>query len=193
MPETKELIAGVINQPGRVAVMATDTVYGLIAKATDQSAVLRLYALKDRQAKPGTVLAADIEQLVGDLKIARRYLKAVESFWPGAVSVAIPINQTAGFGYLTQGKADLAIRIPDNDFVRSLLSLTGPLLTSSANLPGQPTAATVAQAKAYFGASVDAYFDGGDLAGRLPSTVIRMADDAIEVLRAGAVKISNQS
>ena len=69
---------------GAIAVIPTDTVYGLVCRAADQSAVAKLYALKHREHKPGTVVAADVEKLVG-LGIKRRYLKAVEQFWPGAV------------------------------------------------------------------------------------------------------------
>jgi tRNA A37 threonylcarbamoyladenosine synthetase subunit TsaC/SUA5/YrdC len=57
-------------------------------------------------------------------------------------------------------------------------------------MPGEPPANTIAEAREYFGDRVDLYQDGGDLSGRAPSTVIRIIDDAIEVLRAGAVKIN---
>jgi tRNA A37 threonylcarbamoyladenosine synthetase subunit TsaC/SUA5/YrdC len=92
--------------------------------------------------------------------------------------------------YLHMGKRSLAVRIPDDPKLRSLLEKTGALLTSSANQPGQPPANTVDEATAYFGDDVDFYVDGGDLSGHAPSTVIRVIDDAIEILRAGAVKIS---
>jgi L-threonylcarbamoyladenylate synthase len=64
------------------------------------------------------------------------------------------------------------------------------LVTSSANQPGEPPAETLAAAHRYFGEDVDFYLEGGDLSGRQPSTIIRVIDDAIEVLREGAVKIS---
>jgi L-threonylcarbamoyladenylate synthase len=174
-------------QPGAIGVLPTDTVYGLAARAADQAAAARLYRLKSREHKPGTLIAADIRQLE-DLGLKHRYLKAVEQFWPGAVSVIIPVTGPH-LGYLHQGKMSLAVRIPDDASLQKLLRATGPLLTSSANPPGQPLAATVGQAKEYFGNRVDFYVDGGDLSGRQPSTVIRIVDDAIEVLRQGAVKI----
>jgi tRNA A37 threonylcarbamoyladenosine synthetase subunit TsaC/SUA5/YrdC len=70
-----------------------------------------------------------------------------------------------------------------------LLRDTGPLLTSSANHPGEPVAATIAEAQKYFGDKIDFYADGGDLSGRQSSTIIRIIDDAIEIIRQGAVKI----
>jgi tRNA A37 threonylcarbamoyladenosine synthetase subunit TsaC/SUA5/YrdC len=91
--------------------------------------------------------------------------------------------------YLHQGKQSLAVRIPNKPDLLELLKQTGPLLTSSANHPGEPPANTIDEAKAYFGNEVDFYIDGGDLSGHAPSTVVRIVDDAIEVLRQGAVEL----
>ncbi|MDB5184938.1 MAG: hypothetical protein JWN38_746 [Candidatus Saccharibacteria bacterium] len=175
-----------IRKPGAVGVIATDTVYGLVACAADQAAVARLYQLKRREAKPGTIIAASIDQLE-QLGIKRRYLTAVEQFWPGAVSVVVPCGPE--LEYLHQGARSLAVRIPDDQPLRQILEQTGPLLTSSANHPGEPTSTTIDQAKAYFGDQVDYYHDGGDLSNRQPSTIIRIVDDAIEILRQGAAII----
>ena len=175
-------------QSAVVGVLPTDTVYGLVARAFDPAAVARLYQLKSRESKPGTVIAASIEQLVA-LGIKRRYLTAVSRYWPGAVSVVVPCSDD--LAYLHLGLVGLAVRIPDDGALLKLLETTGPLLTSSANHPGKPTAVTVAQAQTYFASKVDFYEEGGDLSHRRSSTVIRIVDDAVEVLRAGTVSISN--
>lgn len=176
--------AGVLA--GQVGIIPSDTVYGLIASAKNEAAVTRLYELKAREHKPGTLIAASVEQLV-ELGIKRRYLKAVERYWPGAVSVVVPCGPE--LGYLHQGKNSLAVRIPNDQKLLQLLQQTGPLMTSSANQPGEPPANTVEEAKHYFGDQPDFYADGGDRSGRKPSTVIRVIDDAIEVIRQGAVEI----
>lgn len=175
-----------LQQPGTIGVLPSDTVYGVMARASDTAAVRRLYELKKREHKPGTLIAATIDQLT-TLGIKRRYLTAVERFWPGSVSVVIPCGPE--LEYLHQGIQSLAVRIPDDPALHALLLQTGPLLTSSANEPGNPVANTIAEARAYFGDQVDFYLDGGNLTGRPPSTIIRIVDDAIEVLREGAVKI----
>lgn len=178
-------VAGLLRD-GRLGIIPTDTVYGLVCSAANQQTVERLYKLKSRENKPGTIIAASVEQLAG-LGIKARYLKAVEHFWPNPISIIIP----TGFDlpYLHLGKMSLAVRIPKNTKLLQLLDSTGPLLTSSANHPGEPEAATIEQAIRYFGDEVDFYVDGGDLSGRKPSTLIRIVDDAIEVLRQGAVNI----
>ena len=176
-----------LNSAGAIAVIPTDTVYGVVARAADTAAVERLYHLKRREHKPGTLIAASIEQLIV-LGIKARYLKAVEQFWPNPISVIIPCGPE--LEYLHQGVGSLAIRIPKDTILNKLTMATGPLLTSSANQPGEPPATTIDQAKAYFGDAVDRYVDGGDLSSRQPSTIIRVVDDAIEIIREGAVKIS---
>lgn len=178
-----------LNDPGIIGVIPTDTVYGVVARAADRDAVTHLYWLKHREHKPGTLIAANIDQLVA-LGFKRRYMQAVERFWPGPVSVVIPCPDLE---YLHQGVQSLAVRIPADEELRKLLQQTGPLLTSSANQPGKPPANTVGEAKQYFGNAVDFYEDGGDLSGRQSSTVIRMVDDAVEVLREGAVKIDKET
>ncbi len=172
---------------GGVAVLPTDTVYGICALAGDQEAVKRLYQLKSRDKKPGTVIAGSIDQLV-DIGIKRRYLKAVEQFWPGPISVVIPVSRD--LEYLDLGKGSIAVRVVGDQNIVNLLSKTGALLTSSANLPGQPEASSIEEAKKTFGDKIDLYVDGGDFSGKLPSTVIRVVDDAVEILREGIIKVN---
>ena len=176
-----------LKEAGAIGVIPTDTVYGVVARAQDVEAVERLYELKHRENKPGTLIAASREQLE-ELGLKHRYLVAVEQFWPGAVSVVIPAANP-GLSYLHQGKMALAVRIPNDPELQELLQKTGPLITSSANMPDKPTAVTIAEARAYFGDTVDFYVDGGDLSNHKSSTIIRVVDDAIEVLRQGAVTI----
>jgi L-threonylcarbamoyladenylate synthase len=86
----------------------------------------------------------------------------------------------------------LAVRVADDDKLRKLVENTGPLLTTSANKPGEPESTNIDMARNYFGDRVDFYIDGGDYSDRLPSTVIRVVDDMVEVLRLGAVKINEK-
>lgn len=179
-----------LKKPGAIGIIPTDTVYGLVARTADQSAVKRLYALKDRDSKPGTVIASSIEQLV-ELGLKRRYLKAVSEYWPAPLSVIIPVGDE--LSYLHLGKSGLAVRLPDDTELTALLDKVGPLLTSSANLSGHLPANTANEAKGYFKDKVDFYIDGGDLSGKQPSTIVRVVDDAIEIIRPGAFKIDEGS
>lgn len=181
---TDEAVAILLK--GGVGVMPTDTVYGLVARAADEAAVARMYSLKRREHKPGTVIAASIDQLV-ELGVPRRYLTAVENLWPNSLSVEIPLGHR--LTYLHQDTGRQGYRVVADESVRAVLEQTGPLVTSSANQPGEPGSTNIQQAIEYFHDTVDFYVDRGDLSGREPSTIIRVVDDAIEVIRPGAVKI----
>lgn len=170
---------------GGIAVILTDTVYGIVARAAGEKAVKRLYKLKNRVVdNPGPIIASNIDQLV-ELGIKRRYLKAVEQFWPGPISIEIPHNTE----YLNLGTGRQAFRVVADKNLMELLDKTGPLLTTSANQTKKPPAVNIKEAEAYFGDQVDLYVDGGDLSGRPASTIIRIVDDAIEVVRQGAVRV----
>ena len=167
--------------------MPTDTVYGLVARAEDPAAVARMYALKDRDHKPGTVIAASVEQLVA-LGVDEEHLDKVKKWWPNPLSVETPLGDN--LRYLHQDTGRQGFRVVADEAVRAVLQQTGPLVTSSANHPGKPGSVTVDEAVAYFGDRVDFYVDGGDLSGRAPSTIIKIADDgSIEIIRDGAVKL----
>jgi L-threonylcarbamoyladenylate synthase len=163
-----------LQQQGQIAVIPTDTVYGVVARAVDSQAVKRLYTLKRRETKPGTLVAANIDQLA-DLGIERNDLLGTDAFWPGAVSIITACGQN--LNYLHQGVGSLAVRIPDDPWLLELLQQTGP-------------ANTVDEARDYFGDQVSWYQDGG-VVNREPSTVIRITNNNIEIIRLGVVKISD--
>jgi L-threonylcarbamoyladenylate synthase len=157
----------------------------VIARAEDPGAVSHLYQLKHREKKPGTLVAASVEQLVS-LGIEKQYLLDGQRFWPGSVSVIVPCG--SNLEYIHQGVNSLAVRIPSDPVLLELLLQTGPLVTSSANQPGEPPATTIDEAKNYFGNEIVWYEDGG-LVNNEPSTVIRLENGVITVVRSGAVKL----
>lgn len=178
-------------QAGQIGVLPTDTLMGVAGAAHSREAVNRLYRLKDRQKKPGTLIAASPEQLV-KLGLKRRYLVAGQQYWPGPVSVVVPCASDA-LAYLHLGKQSLAVRIPRSDFLVQLLEQTGPLLSTSANMPDKPPATQTSEAYAYFGKSVDFYVAPHQTMLHKPSTVVQVVDDAVVVLRQGAVTIDPQT
>lgn len=188
------IIAPTISDPrivaqlmaGGVGVVPTDTIYGIVALASDTNAVQRLYDLKRREGKPGTVIAASHQQLIA-LGLDPAVVGAVSHLWPNPMSVVIPAGP--GLEYLHQGLGDIAARVPADERLRAFLEKTGPLLTSSANHPGEEPASDIAQAQAYFGDEVDFYVDDGARRG-VASTVVRYRDGRFETLRPGAITVN---
>ena len=172
---------------GGVGVMPTDTVYGVVARANDPVAVTRMYALKERNHKPGTVIAASTDQLI-QLGVPEEHINRVKKWWPNPLSVETPLGNN--LNYLHQETGRQGFRVVADETVRHILEQTGPLVTSSVNHPGKPGSVTINEAIDYFNDMVDFYVDGGDLSGREPSTIIKITDsNTIEVIRDGAVKL----
>lgn len=173
-----------ILRGGGVGVLLTDTVYGLVGLATNPDAATRVIDAKGRKYKPGTLIAADIQQLI-ELGIQREHVQAAEQFWPGPVTVVLPTKP--GLEYLDLGLTSLAVRVPDHPEIVTLLKEVGPLLTTSANRPNEPMVKNIQEAQAIFGDRLHFYVDGGHLDAPLASTIIRLK---IEILRQGATTIN---
>nr|MBA2600618.1 threonylcarbamoyl-AMP synthase [Actinomycetota bacterium] len=170
---------------GGLAVIPTDTVYGLAASLR-AGPVQRVFELKGRSRdKALPVLAAARADLEAVAHLDSRAQRLAEAFWPG--SLTIVCRRATGFEVDLGGgeKGTVAVRVPDSDSLLKLLRLTGPLAVTSANASGAAPATTAARARAVFGEAVDAYLDGGVCDG-IPSTVISVVDDPL-VLREGAL------
>lgn len=176
-------------QKGELAVLPTDTVYGIVCTALVRETVEKLYHVRGRSAtKPCIVLIADISDLQEfGIVPSEVDTEILERHWPGKVSVVFDCpDENKKWEYLHRGTETLAFRIPLDEGLRNLLRNTGPLLAPSANGEGQPPAHTLAEAKEYFGDQVAIYADGG-YRESLPSTVARLRNGVWEVLREGAV------
>lgn len=169
---------------GGVGVLPTDTVYGLVGCVLNRAAVERMYGLKPRARQPGTIIAATVGQLES-IGFRSDELEKIKNVWPGAISVSLTSKGVPA--YVGTNGERTSVRIPDHDALRRLLAKTGPLMTTSANHPGEPTAVTMADAQHYFGDLIDFYVQGGDLSGRLPSTIVMFNKDGRpEIIRQGA-------
>lgn len=166
---------------GDVVVMPTDTVYGLACSALKSEAVKRMYDIKRREGKPGTILAGSIKQLI-DIGFSKKAVERANPYWPAPISVILVAPER--LSYLHMGIKSLAVRIPAVEELRELLLSTGPLATTSANYPGEPTITRIEEAKLLFAHKVVLYIDGGDKSGAKPSKIIRLLDNGeIETIR----------
>lgn len=164
---------------GELIVLPTDTVYGVGCDAFNADAVRRLLDAKGRGSdSPPPVLIPGIPTLDALAEnIPEEVRKLVKAFWPGALTIIVSARESLTWD-LGETHGTVALRMPDNDIALELLSETGPLAVSSANLTGEPAAATAEQAVAAFGDAVSVYLDGGpaasqvDSAGERGSTIV---------------------
>jgi len=174
---------------GGVAVIPTDTVYGLAAHPDFPEAVDRLYTIKGREAKkPIALLAADVEVVERfGYQITGKACELVKH-WPGGLTLILS-KSTLNSQLSTLNSAE-GFRVPAHDWTRRLLAKCGGLLrVTSANLSGQRAATDAPQALADVGLSADIVVDDGISPGGVPSTVVKVDGGHIEVLRLGACRI----
>ena len=171
---------------GEVIVIPTDTVYGVAVDPLRPGATQRLFEAKQRPRDiPLPVLVGDPAEAsrLGVLTPVAERIAA--RFWPGAVTIVVERRPEvdADLGLV---EATVGLRCPDHDVARSLLRITGPLATTSANLHGEPTPPTAQAVAAVFGGSVSVVVDGGVCEGS-PSTVVDCTGDEPALLRDGRV------
>jgi len=165
---------------GGVAVIPTETVYGLAVHPAHPEAMQRLYTIKGRQAaKPIALLAADaaaVARFGAQMPPAAERLAA--AFWPGALTLVLAC--AAG--------PDEGFRVPAHDWTRALLAACGGLLrVTSANLSGALPAASAVAALRDVGLEADLVIDDNISPGGIASTVVRVTSGEPEILRPGAI------
>ncbi len=176
-------------QHGGVIAFPTDTVYGIGADLGHPPALRRIYDLKGRAPdKPLPILIARLEVL-DDLSpdVDERLVDLAEHFWPGALTIVLP----AGGNLPAEVKAPdntIGVRLPNHSIPLTIAERAGgAIATTSANLSGQEAAHSASEIRDAFGSDIDLILDGGMTPQANPSTVIRVDDGEIVVLREGVI------
>lgn len=175
---------------GKVGVMPTDTIYGIVGSALNPKTVKEIYSLRKRTTdKPMIILISSIEDLQKfDITLTAKQKSFFQKIWPNPVSVVLPCPKEE-FKFLHRNKKSLAFRMPNKKMLLNILAKVGPLVAPSANFEKSQPAETIAEAKKYFGDKVSFYVDGGKLKSK-PSTIIRLYKDGTRiVLREGSFKV----
>lgn len=158
---------------GGVIAYPTEAVWGLGCDPWNDEAVERLLALKDRPVHKGLILvAAEVEQfdfLLEDLP--EIWLARLAGSWPGPNTWLVP-HQNRLPEWISGQHSSVALRISDHPQVRALCRLTGPLVSTSANPAGRPSARSRLRVEQYFPGQLDAVL-GGALGGRKNPSLIR--------------------
>lgn len=183
--EVEQVIRG-----GGIAAIPTDTVYGLVCDARNESAVRRMFAMKERpQERAFPVFVRDIAMARWYAYISDTKAKFLEAVWPGAVTVVFHHKEKLPV-VLTGDKDTLGLRIPDHAFVSAVLvRIDFPLAQTSANISDLPASMSGADVIRYFegrSEQPDLVVDGGTIPGA-PSTVIDFTGATPLILRAGPV------
>ena len=178
-----EEIAAILRKLGAVAVVPTETVYGLVGRVNDPACREKIYQLKHRDpAKRLGWFASDLEQLAdAGIRLTGAAALLAEKFMPGPLTLIVPDNNGSTVGF----------RIPDHPQLQALLRAVGePLFQTSANCSGFPNALSCQEAVDMLCGTPDAVADGGPIApDALASTIVNCTGDFPEIIRQGGLKI----
>lgn len=179
--------AAVLARGGLVA-FPTETVYGLGADATDSEAAKKIYAAKGRPSdNPLIVHVAKPEDADRYAVVGTLYRRLAEAFMPGPLTVVLPKRDCIPLS-VTGGLDSVGIRCPGNRIARTLIQLAGiPVAAPSANLSGRPSPTCARHVIDDLDGKIDVILDGGDCEVGLESTVVKLGENLITVLRPGAV------
>lgn len=174
---------------GALAILPTETVYGLAADAGDPRAVAALFEAKGRpRFNPLIAHVADLAmgRTVGVFD--DRATALAKAFWPGPLTLVVPVADGDAVCDLARAGLDsVAIRVPGHPLARAVIAALGrPVVAPSANRSGRPSPTTFSDALEETGVFALAALDGGPCAVGLESTVVALLDEP-RLLRPGAV------
>lgn len=174
----KELIEKL--RSGGVAIIRTDTIYGIVARADLESSVERIYAMKGRTPTKSPIVLIDSRADLYDSYDAVD-LEVLKNIWPGKNSVILQSKKAPA--WIKRQNNSVAYRLPSDTKLRRLLNGAGPLVAPSANPEGFEPATTIEQAIDYFGDRIDIYVDSGAVSDNTPSKLYRLLNGKLERLR----------
>ncbi len=174
---------------GNLVLFPTETVYGIGANALDAEAVKKIYIAKGRASdNPLIAHISDIKMLddlvleIGDVE-----RKLIKKFWPGPLTVVFKKKSIVP-DIITGGLDTVAIRMPSNEIARKLIEYSGvPIAAPSANISGKPSGTLIEDIIEELDGKVEYVIDNGKVDIGVESTVIRVVDGIVHILRPGKI------
>lgn len=173
---------------GGVLALPTESFYALCARVTHPRGIVRIRAMK------GLPVEKPILTLIGDRRDVPDFIGSapppaevlMEAFWPGPLTLILPVSVDISSSLLTGGTHTLGVRQPGDARVCELLKKIGPVTGTSANRSGEPPSRTSSEVQECLGEDVDIILDGGMTPGGSPSTLLSLVGE-IRILRKGPI------
>ncbi len=182
--------AAAILRAGGLVALPTETVYGLGGLAADPRAVAGIYRAKGRPSfNPLIAHVADVASARREGVFDARAEKLAEAFWPGPLTLVLPLAPGASVCDLARAGLDsVALRVPANALTRGVIAAAGgPVAAPSANLSGHVSPSTPGHVLADLEGRIDAVLNGGACPVGVESTILSLLDDTPRLLRPGGV------
>ena len=182
--------AAELLRAGETVAFPTDTVFGLGANAQNDAAVQKIYQAKGRPSdKPLILLIHDKAQLQQYVdEVSDVAVKLIETFWPGPLTLVLPLKQNTVSETVTRGMTTIGVRMPNHPVALKLLQLANvPIAAPSANLSGNPSPATAEEVVADLDGRIAAIVSGSVCSIGQASTIIDVSSTTPVILRQGLI------
>mgnify|MGYP000100223136 CR=1 FL=1 len=176
---------------GELVAFPTETVYGLGADATSDTAVAAIFAAKKRpRFNPLIVHVASLEAAMALGRFDGDALALARAFWPGPLSLVVPRSAGCAASLLVSAGLDtVALRVPAHPVAQALIAASGlPIAAPSANVSGRISPTTAAHVRESLGDAVAVILDGGPTSVGLESTVVACLGGPPRLLRPGGAE-----
>ena len=171
-----------VMSEGGVVLYPTDTVYGLGANIFNNSAVRRVFEIKQRSLlKPLSILVCDKPAVNLVSKVSPEQMKIIDSYLPGPYTLILKKKRIVP-RVITSGSTYVGVRIPDNQLACSLASIF-PITTTSANISDKEVLNTPQEILEQLDCDVDLVIDAGSLDGRKASVIVDLSEDEPKIIR----------
>jgi len=172
---------------GEIVAIPTDTVYGIACLAMNERSIESLYKIKQRDdSKPIPVLIGELQQVFQLTPcLTANAEKLINHFWPGALTIIFEKKRS-----LPKNLSNLptiGIRMPDHHWLRKLITETGPLAVTSANISGSQNQLDADGVSNELGEDLSLIIDGGPCEVGIPSTVVDCSQGKIQIIREGVI------
>lgn len=175
-----------ILQGGGVIAYPTDTVYGLGCDITQKKGVEQIARIKGRDPKkPMSFVCSDLANISEYAKVSNFAYRLLKRFLPGPYTFILEATKEVPRTLLTKQKT-VGIRVPNHQVCLDLVTALGnPIISTSANVAGSEAIGTPEEIEEILGSRIDLILDSGPLPS-IPSTIVSLVDDKVEILREGA-------
>ena len=172
---------------GQIIVFPTDTVYGIGCDPFNKDSIARIYELKKRSGeKRFPILGLSKNDLENIVEFNSDAEKISEKFWPGQVTLLLPIRKEMTEKIVSNGK--LAVRVPNNECILSILKQCKLIIGTSANISGEESILDSNEIKTKL-PDIDVLVDGGKIVSSSESTIIDFVGNELKIVREGAISI----
>ena len=189
--EIKESAEAIKN--GKLVIFPTETVYGIGANALNEEAVKQIYIAKGRASDNPLIAHISNLKMLQNLviEVGQIEQKLIDNFWPGPLTIVFNKKPIVP-DIITGGLDTVAIRMPSNKIAHELIEVSGcPIAAPSANISGKPSGTIIEDIIDDLDGKVEYIIDGGEVDIGLESTVVRVVNDVVHILRPGKITPEN--